>query len=93
MEEQVGAGLGIAFALLIWAVFGAFVGFVASKIVKGTGLGLGLDIVLGIVGAVFGGWLFQTLGISRGNEYISALFAAILGAVLVLIVIKAIRKL
>ena len=56
MEEQVGAGMGIFVFLLILAVFGAIVGWIASMLIKGTGLGLAGDIVLGIVGSVLGGW-------------------------------------
>jgi uncharacterized membrane protein YeaQ/YmgE (transglycosylase-associated protein family) len=92
MEEQVGAGLGMAIALLIWVVFGAIVGWLASLVVKGTGLGLPLDIVLGIVGAVVGGWLSQALGISIGSGIVSALLTAVIGAVLVLVIVKFVRK-
>ena len=63
MEDQLGSGMGIAAAFLILAVFGAIVGWIASLVIRGTGLGLVGDIVLGIAGAVFGGWLFNILGI------------------------------
>ena len=43
MEEQVGTGTGIAVAVVIWVVFGAVCGWIASMVVKGTGLGLGKD--------------------------------------------------
>ena len=78
MEEQVGKGLGIAVAVLIWVVFGAICGWIASMLVKGTGLGLVKDILLGIVGAVVGGWLFQALGISIGSGILSALIASVM---------------
>ena len=58
---------------------------------KGEGLGLWKDILLGIVGANVGGWLFHLLGISTGS-IVGSLVAAIAGAVLILLVIKAIRS-
>jgi uncharacterized membrane protein YeaQ/YmgE (transglycosylase-associated protein family) len=47
---------------LAWIVLGLVAGFLGSKIVNKTGEGILLDIVLGIVGAVVGGWLFNTFG-------------------------------
>jgi uncharacterized membrane protein YeaQ/YmgE (transglycosylase-associated protein family) len=47
---------------LAWIVLGLVAGFIGSKIVNKTGEGILLDIVLGIVGAVVGGWLFNTFG-------------------------------
>ncbi|MGB5253184.1 MAG: GlsB/YeaQ/YmgE family stress response membrane protein, partial [Sedimenticolaceae bacterium] len=73
MEEQLGTGIGIVIGLLILAVLGAIVGWIASVLVKGTGLGLFRDILLGIVGSVVGGWLFQTLGLTIGGGIIGAL--------------------
>lgn len=46
-------------SLLAWIVLGLIAGFISSKIVNKTGEGVLLDIVIGIVGAVVGGWLFQ----------------------------------
>jgi uncharacterized membrane protein YeaQ/YmgE (transglycosylase-associated protein family) len=45
--------------LIIWIVLGVVLGFIASKIVSTTGEGTVVDILLGIVGAVIGGWLFD----------------------------------
>lgn len=92
MEEQVGFGLGIFVGLLIMAVFGAIVGWIASKLINGTGLGLGKDIILGIVGAVVGGWLFQLAGITLGGGTLAAFIPPIVGAVIVLLIVKAIKK-
>ena len=49
-------------SLLTWIVLGLVAGFIASKIVNKSGEGFFLDIVLGVVGAVVGGWLFTTFG-------------------------------
>ena len=50
-------------SILAWIVLGLISGFIASKIVNKSGEGILLDIVLGIVGAVVGGWLFSLVGI------------------------------
>ncbi len=47
---------------IAWIVLGLIAGFIASKIVNNRGEGILLDIVLGIVGAVVGGWLFTAFG-------------------------------
>ena len=90
-EQMIGSGLGIVIALLIIAVFGGIVGWIASKLINGTGLGLWKDILLGIVGANVGGWLFHLMGISTGN-IIGSLVAAIAGAVVILLIIKVVRS-
>ena len=61
-------------------------------LIKGTGLGLAKDITLGIVGSIVGGWLFQALGLSIGGGVIAALVPALVGAVLVLLIVKALRR-
>ncbi|MDR3412600.1 MAG: GlsB/YeaQ/YmgE family stress response membrane protein [Formivibrio sp.] len=78
-------------SLLAWIVLGLIAGFIANKIVKGKGQGVVLDMVLGIVGAVFGGWIFKMLGM-RGVAGFSlySLLVAVVGAVLLLVVYHAI---
>ena len=52
---------------LAWIVLGLLAGFIGSKIVNKQGEGMILDIVLGIVGALAGGWFFNTFGAFRGH--------------------------
>ena len=92
MEEQLGTGLGIVIGVVILAAFGAIVGWIASLLIRGTGLGLFKDILLGILGSIVGGWLFQTLGLSIGGGIIGAFVPPLVGAVLVLLVVKLIRR-
>ena len=75
-----------------WIVLGLVAGFIGSKIVNRRGEGVLLDIVLGIVGAVVGGWIFNALG-SAGVTGLNlwSLFIAIIGAVVCLVVWHAIR--
>jgi uncharacterized membrane protein YeaQ/YmgE (transglycosylase-associated protein family) len=72
-------------SILAWIVLGLIAGFIASKIYVGTGQGILMDIVLGIVGAVVGGYLFDTLGAGGITGFnIWSMLVAIVGAVLVL---------
>lgn len=72
-------------SMLAWIVLGLLAGFVTSKIVSNTGEGTVVDILLGIVGAIVGGWLFNLVGaggLTGINLY--SLLAAIIGASIVL---------
>jgi uncharacterized membrane protein YeaQ/YmgE (transglycosylase-associated protein family) len=72
-------------SILGWIVLGLIAGFIGSKIVNRSGQGFLLDIVLGIVGAVLGGFLFSAVGatgITGFNLY--SMFVAVVGAVIVL---------
>ncbi len=73
-------------SILAWLVLGLIAGFIGSKIVNRSGEGLVLDIVLGVVGAVVGGFLFNTFGaagVTGLNLY--SLLVAVFGAVVVLV--------
>ena len=80
-------------SILGWIVLGLIAGFIASKIVNKAGEGLIMDIVLGIVGALIGGWLFSMIGqagITGFNIY--SMFVAVLGAIGVLLAYHAVRR-
>ena len=80
-------------SFLAWIVLGLIAGFIGSKLVNKTGEGVFLDILLGIVGAVVGGWLFTTFGahgVTGLNLY--SILVAVIGAVVVLVVYHAIRR-
>jgi uncharacterized membrane protein YeaQ/YmgE (transglycosylase-associated protein family) len=80
-------------SFLAWIVLGLIAGFIGSKLVNRRGEGLVVDIVLGIVGAVVGGWLagfFGLAGVSGLNLYSIAI--AVVGAVVLLVVYHAIRR-
>ena len=73
-------------SFLAWIVLGVIAGFIGSKIVNRRGEGMLLDILLGVVGAFAGGWLFHIFGapgVSGLNLY--SLFVAIIGSVAVLV--------
>ena len=74
-------------SMLAWIILGLISGFIASKLINKTGEGFLLDIVLGIFGAVVGGWLFNTFGmagVTGLNVY--SLFVAVVGAAVLLVV-------
>jgi uncharacterized membrane protein YeaQ/YmgE (transglycosylase-associated protein family) len=80
-------------SFLAWIVLGLIAGFIGSKIVNKKGEGLFLDIILGIIGGVFGGWLFQKFGaagVSGLNLY--SLLVAVVGAVVLLMLYHAVRR-
>jgi len=80
-------------SFLAWIVLGLIAGFVGSKIVNKRGEGLILDIILGVVGALVGGWLFTTFGASGVTGLnLYSLLVAVVGAVVVLIVFHALRR-
>jgi uncharacterized membrane protein YeaQ/YmgE (transglycosylase-associated protein family) len=74
-------------SFLAWIVLGLLAGFIASKLVNKTGEGMLMDIVLGIVGAVVGGWLFNTFGMAGVTGLnIYSLIVAVVGATVFLVV-------
>ena len=80
-------------SILAWIVLGLVAGFIGSKIVNKSGEGFFLDIILGIVGAVVGGWVFSLVGaggVTGLNIY--SLVVAVVGAIVVLLAYHAIRK-
>ena len=79
-------------SILAWIVLGLISGFIASKIVNKRGEGLLLDIVLGIIGALVGGWLFHAFGAAGVTGLILySLLVAVAGAVVVLVIYHALR--
>ena len=80
-------------SIIAWIVLGLIAGFIASKIVNKSGEGVILDIVLGIVGALVGGFLFSQLGASGVTGFnLYSLLVAIVGAIIVLILYHAIVR-
>jgi uncharacterized membrane protein YeaQ/YmgE (transglycosylase-associated protein family) len=78
-------------SIIGWLVLGLIAGFIASKIVNKTGEGVILDIVLGIIGAVVGGFLFSLIGAEGVTGFnIYSMFVAIIGAIVVLLIYHAV---
>lgn len=79
-------------SFIVWILLGLIAGFIASKIINKRGDGLIRDILLGVIGAVVGGWLFHAFGMSGVTGLnIYSLIVAVIGAVVVLVIYHAIR--
>ena len=72
---------------LLFILIGAVAGWLAGLIVKGSGSGLLLNIVIGIVGSVLGGWLFGVMGIV-GIGMWGSLITALVGAIVLLLIVS-----
>jgi uncharacterized membrane protein YeaQ/YmgE (transglycosylase-associated protein family) len=80
-------------SFLAWIILGLVAGFIGSKIVNKSGEGLILDIVLGVIGAVVGGWLFAKFGaagVTGLNLY--SIMVAVVGSIIVLVAYHMIRR-
>jgi uncharacterized membrane protein YeaQ/YmgE (transglycosylase-associated protein family) len=79
-------------SFFLWILIGLIAGFIASHIVNRRGDGLVLDILLGIVGALVGGWIFHMLGHEGVNGLnLHSLVVATVGAIVFLLLYHAIR--
>ena len=79
-------------SILIILLVGLIAGWLAGKIVQGTGFGLVGDIAIGIVGAFIASWLLPRLGIGLGVGLIRAIIDATIGAVVLLVIIRLVRR-
>lgn len=80
-------------SIISWIILGLVAGFLGSKVINKSGEGFFLDILLGIVGAVVGGWVFQyfgSTGVTGLNVY--SLVVAFIGSVIVLLLYHTIRR-
>jgi len=78
-------------SIIGWILLGLITGFIASKIVNKSGEGFFLDIVLGIVGAIVGGFIFSAFGASGVTGFnLYSMIVAIIGAIIVLVIYHAV---
>ncbi|MCE3001737.1 MAG: GlsB/YeaQ/YmgE family stress response membrane protein [Xanthomonadaceae bacterium] len=75
-----------------WIIVGGIAGWLAGKLMKGGGFGVIVNVLLGIVGSVVGGWLFGVLGISVGSGFIGSLASATVGAIVLLAIVGLFKK-
>jgi uncharacterized membrane protein YeaQ/YmgE (transglycosylase-associated protein family) len=76
---------------LVWQILiGILAGFLAGKIMRGKGYGVIIDLALGIVGAILGGFVFSLLGL-YSSGLLGQLVVATVGAVLVIVIARKIR--
>jgi uncharacterized membrane protein YeaQ/YmgE (transglycosylase-associated protein family) len=78
--------------LLWWIIVGLIAGFLAGKVMKGGGFGVLMDIVIGMVGSVIGGWVFGMVGLFSGGGLIGSILVAFVGACILLWLVRLIKK-
>jgi uncharacterized membrane protein YeaQ/YmgE (transglycosylase-associated protein family) len=76
---------------IYWIVVGLIAGWLAGKVMKGGGYGVVMDIVLGILGALLGGWVFGLLGLHAGG-LIGSIIVAFIGAVILVWITRLLKK-
>ncbi len=78
--------------LLWFLLVGGVAGWLAGVIMKGGGFGILADILLGIVGGVVGGWIFGKLGVAQDGSLLGALITSVVGAVVLIVLVRLIKK-
>ncbi len=78
-------------SLLVFLVIGLVAGWLASVIMKGGGFGLIGDLIVGVIGAFIGGWVFGLLNISAGGTF-GAFITALVGAIILLFILRLIKR-
>jgi uncharacterized membrane protein YeaQ/YmgE (transglycosylase-associated protein family) len=79
--------------ILTWLIVGLIAGVLASLVMGGTGFGIIGDIIIGIVGAFIGGWLFSAMGVAVPIGGIAGtILVAFIGAVVLLFIIRLVKK-
>ena len=79
-------------SLLVFIIIGAIAGWLAGLIVSGFGFGLIGNIIVGIVGAFIAGWLFPRIGFSIGGGTLAAIIHATIGASILLVLVKVLKR-
>ena len=77
--------------LIYWIVVGLIAGWLAGKVMKGAGYGVLIDIILGILGAIVGGWVFGLLQLHAGG-LIGSIIVAFVGAVILVWITRLVKK-
>jgi uncharacterized membrane protein YeaQ/YmgE (transglycosylase-associated protein family) len=77
-------------SLIGWIIIGALAGFITGKLMKGSGFGFFMDMIVGLVGAVIGGWLAEKIGIAPPGQQglIISILIAVVGAVILTVILR-----
>ena len=92
-EQRGSVALTPHYMEFVWFILiGLAAGWLAGQLMKGGGFGVVGDIVVGVIGALLGGFLFHTLGVSAGGGLLGSLIVAVIGAVVLLFLLRLIKK-
>lgn len=76
-------------AFIVWIIIGGVAGWLASLVVRGSGLGIAGDVIVGIIGALIGGFIVNAFGGSGFSGFnVWSLFVAFIGAVVLLFIVR-----
>jgi len=78
--------------LIYLALVGLVAGWAAGKIMKGSGYGLVMDLALGVIGSLVGNWIMRMLGLITPSNLVAQIVVAIVGAVVVVAVVRMLKK-
>ncbi len=78
--------------ILWWIIVGLIAGWATGKIMKGSGYGTLMDIIIGIAGALIGGFIMHFLGFAGGGGMLYTIAVAILGAVILTAVVRLLKR-
>ena len=79
-------------SIIIWIIVGGVAGTIADWLVSGVNMGCLGTVIIGIIGAFVGGWLLGTLGVSIGTGIVNDIITASIGAIVVLLGIRILRR-
>lgn len=79
-------------SFVTWIVVGLIAGWLAGQVMKGGGYGVFMDIILGILGGFVGGWIFGMLGIWKGGGMLGSIIVAFVGAVILVLISRMLKK-
>jgi uncharacterized membrane protein YeaQ/YmgE (transglycosylase-associated protein family) len=75
--------------IIAWLIVGAIAGWLAGQVMTGAGFGLLADVVVGIAGALIGGWVLSLFGIAGTAGFVGSIIVAFLGAVILVAILRA----
>ena len=78
--------------ILVILLVGLVAGWLAGQIVQGGGFGLGGDLLVGVLGAFIASWLLPQIGVSLGVGLLAAIASATIGAVVLLLLMRVLRR-
>ena len=77
-----------AHSILIWIVIGLIAGYLTGRIMRGAGFGPIVDIIVGVVGAIVGGFVMIFLGYAGSGGFLYTIFVAVIGAILLTLLLR-----